>query len=795
MLDRAVRILVLAVLIGTAVLMAPQTARSAPAAPEIQESSPITVSYFDSVTIHGFRNDPDDTIAVKDAEGNDVECESPIVNNGLRFFECRPVDLYTSADLADTSTQLSFYEINDLAESSPPTVVTVNFAPSRFQVTTPPSLPSGDTITLRGEREEGDITVQWTLRRGSTELLGGPQECVVDDPADGGESSTFTCTYDDQGTGRAEPSGAAMRPAAFILPALLPGGDYTATIEEYKLGIVPPIDTVVFNFTVAGPVTGPPAAPPAGPPGGPVPQAPPGGTPALGDRFAPIPLAPVRPGLVISDTPDGTAPLTDPDEGPDEEPNLAAAPAPSSTDILRILILAITAFTILSLVGPRGVAMPRRLAWSSAAAGGAGPRSASHSGVAATLAAVGGGGEVEGADDDAGRADRSGDAWGDRSITWRFPGWSRLDAFSLAVPPVLSTRLPLVARVLSDAAYLRASLGVLWILLPIGGVALGTAAALGGSAAPLPPALALTATLLVLAVLDATTGIAAVVAFGAVTVASGGLTAGGLSLGEGIRGLLGLGALWFVTPLVAAAARPLRRASEPGHVYGWDRVGDVIIAALLGGWAVQGIVGGLGDLTGRDLAITEHADALAVLAIAAVVGRFGIEEITAAAYPRRLAAVEAASVGEPATVHHLRGLVVRAALLAFFAGAFLGNCWQLWAGVAIFAIPQLLALVGDRIPDLTRLAPVVPRGITQVLVLVLVGTAIAYVLDSRAGDGGVAEREAIRSGFVLLTVPAAGLELLALAGGIEPAGRWTWPRQLSGAGVVVLTTVIVTILL
>ncbi|MGH3458893.1 hypothetical protein [Aeromicrobium sp.] len=780
---------VLVTVVGTAVLLVPQVANSvAPPPPEIQGSTTFTFDYFGSETIRGNRNVAANTIEVKDAQGNAVECEEPIPNNGLRFFECTPVDLYTSAELAGTSTVLSFHEVNADDESSAPTVVTINFAESRFQVTTPPSLPSGDTITLLGEREEFDVTVQWTLRRGSTDLLGEPQECVVDFPAGGGEGSAFSCTYDDRGTGRAEPSAAAMRPAMFTLPSVLPGGEYTATIEEYKPGVVPPIDTIEFVFNVAGPA--PPNAPNPGAPGTP------GAPTPLGDSTAPIPLAPPPgPGLLEPPQEPGSEPSPEPPADPPtpDEQDLALSPVPTSIDVLRILILAITAFTILSMVGPRGVAVPRRLASATAATGGPGPQSVSRGGAVAAVAAVGGG-VVEGADDDAGRANLFGEAFGDRSMTWRFPGWPRLDVLSVAVPALLSTRLPLVARVLSDAAYLRASLGVLWVLLPICGMALGVVAALGGSAAPLPPALALTATLLVLAVLDSATGIAAVLAFAAVTVARGGLTADGLELGEGVRGLLGLGALWFVTPLVAAAARPLRRASEPGHVYGWDRFGDVVIAALLGGWAVQGIVGGLGDLTGKDLPITEHADALALLAIAAVVGRFGIEEVTATGYPRRLAAVEAVGVGEPATIHHLRGLAVRAALLAFFVGAFIGNCWQLWAGVTIFALPQLLALFGDRIPDLTRLAPAVPRGVTQVLVLVLVGTAIAYVLDSRAGNGS-AEREAIRNGFVLLSIPAATLEIVALLGGVEPAARWTWRRQLAGAAVVVVTTVVVTVLL
>ena len=136
---------------------------------------------------------------------------------------------------------------------------------------------------LHGEREEGAITVQWTLQHGSTDLLGGPQECDDNEDQSGGESTTFTCLYTDRQESAAAEA-ALVRPASFTVPALLPAGDYTATIEEYKPGIVPPIDTLVFNFTVAGPAAGPPNR--AGSPG----------TAARGHPWAPEPVHPDPPG-------------------------------------------------------------------------------------------------------------------------------------------------------------------------------------------------------------------------------------------------------------------------------------------------------------------------------------------------------------------------------------------------------------------------------------------------------------------------------------------------------------------
>ncbi len=358
-----------------------------------------------------------------------------------------------------------------------------------------------------------------------------------------------------------------------------------------------------------------------------------------------------------------------------------------------------------------------------------------------------------------------------------------MDAISTLVPARLSATLPLAARGLGDAAYLRAALGVLWLAVPLAGIILGFAAASGDSA--LSPAWIVAAILLVIAVLDATAGLAAVTAFAIVTLSSGGLTAGGLSLGPGLRGLLGLAALWFVTPLIAAAARPVRRPREPGKVYGWDRLGDTVIAALISGWAVQGIVSSLPDLTGRDLAIAERADTLALTAIGAVMLRFLLEELVATGYPRRLATTDAESaMREPSTFHAVRGVLIRAGLLAFFAGAVIGNCWQLWAGVAIFTAPQLLDLFGVKPSRLAALGHISPRGVLQIFVLVLAGAAIAYQIEAGPGDVRI---EALRTGFVLLAIPGALLELLSTLGETPDESRWTWPRQLAGAALVAAT--------
>ncbi|GAA3526169.1 hypothetical protein GCM10022234_24250 [Aeromicrobium panaciterrae] len=766
------------------------SAEEPPPAPTVDAVEPVT--FHNSVPITGHGQFGGRIQVEATASGDPLRCEGgPIIipvwdGADVGPWQCviSPIALHNPDTDRENSVEVTVYVIDPQGVQSPGTTVAVPFLPSKFSLPSiPDRLPPGDIIEFAGTRElGGSISVEWDLTYNQESLFDVPRVCgAVGDP---NESEQFVCTYDSNETSDGVAQGiSSASNAGLALPAVLPLGQYTATLNEMFEDQV--INSISFNFTVGGDDPTPPNAPPGG-----------GGGETTDELvttpFQTIPLAPL---------PD----LGEPEEAiPDgpvaEDPETTTAAPPSAPvdddDVLRILILAIVALTVMAMNGARGMGWPRRLVEAPVGASGSAPQHlaepATRDATVAVIAGLGAGG-LDGAGDDAGRARPFGDAWGDRSVTWRFPGWPRLDSLSRTVPVRLAPRLPLVARIAADPTYLRAALGVLWTLLPAAGLILGLVAATSGGAAPLPPALGLVAVLLVLAVLDAFAGIAAVTAFTVVTLARGGLTAEGLDLDEGVRGLMGLAALWFVAPLVAAAARPLRRVAEPEHVYSWDRFGDTVIAALISGWAVQGIVGGLGDLTGRDLAITSHADGLALLTIAAVVGRFLLEEATAVLYPRRLHAVqEVDELPAPTTVQQVRGLLLRAGLLAFFAGAFLGSCWQLWVGVAIFAIPQVMQLLEGSIPDIRAIASAAPRGVVQILVLVGVGAAIAYFVDAHGSDD---ELTAIRQGFVLLTIPAAALEILSVFGGETPKPQWTWPKQLAGAAVVVVTACLVLFLL
>ena len=131
--------------------------------------------------------------------------------------------------------------------------------------------------------------------------------------------------------------------------------------------------------------------------------------------------------------------------------------------------------------------------------------------------------------------------WGDRSWTWRWAGTQAVDRASRRVPARVAPRSPLLAR-----------------------------------------SFRVTVALAMLGVFDALAGLIGVLVF-----AGGVVIMGGLSSADAVRTLLGLATLWFAAPLIAGTIRPLRRPATMTPREHWDRTTDIVIASLVGAWAVQ----------------------------------------------------------------------------------------------------------------------------------------------------------------------------------------------------------------
>ena len=367
---------------------------------------------------------------------------------------------------------------------------------------------------------------------------------------------------------------------------------------------------------------------------------------------------------------------------------------------------------------------------------------------------------------------------GDRSHTWKWPATRAIDAVGRSLPGRLVRRSQVLARVAADGTYLRAILGSASLLAPLAGLALGVAAAQDAGGEALPPSAPLTIAIAALGIFDAAAGVLAVLAF---TV--GVLASGGMDSGADLRLLLGLGGLWFAVPLIAGAARPLRRAPARDLAQAWDRGADFVIASLVGAWAVQNIVSALPALAGVELEIASQADTIALGVLAALVIRLGFETLASHLYPKRLDVSEPGDLAEPGRVQRLAASGLRTVLFVFVAYTVVGPRWQLWVGTALFLAPQVLAAFDDRLPSWPGLSRVLPRGLPEIVVVLAATTAVALVVRATMDERSDAF---LADAFVLLALPGCVLAVLALLGrdaADEPLG---WGRRAAGVAVLAI---------
>ena len=115
---------------------------------------------------------------------------------------------------------------------------------------------------------------------------------------------------------------------------------------------------------------------------------------------------------------------------------------------------------------------------------------------------------------------------------------------------------PLLARIVADAAPLRAMTGSTSLLLPLAGVALGVIAAVTGEGIAQPPAIGLLIALMVIGIVDAMAGGLAALSL-AITVGF----MGGIIDWSSVRTLMGVALLIVGPGLIASSFREIRRAA------------------------------------------------------------------------------------------------------------------------------------------------------------------------------------------------------------------------------------------
>lgn len=351
----------------------------------------------------------------------------------------------------------------------------------------------------------------------------------------------------------------------------------------------------------------------------------------------------------------------------------------------------------------------------------------------------------------------------DRARALTPPLTAALNAASTAVAVRIASFSPLTLRMVSDNAYLRAMLGSAALVLPIAGIVLGIAAGLQVDGLAMAPAVTLVAVIAFIGTLDALAGLLAFLAFTAIVAVSGGIVGP-----DSVRTLLGLLVIGCGPALIAGASRPIRRPRE--RYTGWERLSDVVLIPLIGAFAVQGMVRALPGLSGYAMPIADSANTIALVVLVGLLARVALEELVARAYPARLAAAMPRNVPAPGLSQRIVAGILRTAIFAFVAVAFIGNSWQLWLGTALFAVTQVFELLAPRMPNSPTLFHIVPVGIPKLVVIVLASLAIGTWLSLLLGESA----DLARTSFALLIVPGFLLAALGMFGREPAPGDRRW---------------------
>jgi len=265
------------------------------------------------------------------------------------------------------------------------------------------------------------------------------------------------------------------------------------------------------------------------------------------------------------------------------------------------------------------------------------------------------------------------------------------------------------------------------------------------------------------------------------------IVGGGLTSADSIRSLLGIDLLYFAVPLIASAARPLRREPSRTPAHHFDRAADIVITTLVAAWAAEKLVGALPGLARLSFPIASQAVIVAEVVLGAMAVRMLIETAASWWYPHRLEEAAPQSIPDAGTLQTLVSLALQTVLLLFVTVSFLGNVWELYVGAALFAAPQIIKLSQDKFPNVPWLVRALPGGLVKTTLMMIVGTWFANFVRSQITDPA----RFITQGYVVLSLPGLVLGTLALFARKGKKWELNWVYRLAGIGVLSLGVLLV----
>ena len=371
---------------------------------------------------------------------------------------------------------------------------------------------------------------------------------------------------------------------------------------------------------------------------------------------------------------------------------------------------------------------------------------------------------------------------GDRSRTWRAPMTARTDALIATAPVKAGRWSAMVPRILVDGAWSRAMLGSLGFALWVIGLALGLWSTVSVGFHAFPPALPLALAIIVLGVLDASAG---AVAWLTITVAAA--VTGHVTTWADVRTLLGMFVLFASLPLLAHVIRPLRRKVSASSKDRFDRFADYVMMPIFVAFAAASMFKALNGLSGLELTNPDQMWTVRIAVILACWLRLAVEDVAAHAYPVRSKLVQPEKLVSPAIGMAIVSVFIRAGVFIMIAAPFFGLGWQTWLAAVLLAIPMLLKIWEDSLPNSARLNKWYPRGLARFVLLLVVGIYMgAWLVGHSAPD------EQVRATYNLLLLPGILSGVIELFG--REGGDWpdTWLKRVAG-GLLWLFAVLITL--
>lgn len=368
--------------------------------------------------------------------------------------------------------------------------------------------------------------------------------------------------------------------------------------------------------------------------------------------------------------------------------------------------------------------------------------------------------------------------WGDRLAIFAYPIMTIFDRLSNRAAVAVARFSPLISKVITDGAYLRAIFGTFTALPVFAGAALGVLAASATPGEILTPPWLLLLAIALLGIFDALAGFAATVTYWGTAL----ILLGSIPTLNDLRSLMAVSVIAIGPALLTTAFRNLRKEPAENGAQWWERIVDLAIAPFMAGWSVSIMVSVLPAVTGFTSAAANHvADfGLAIAAAAAI--RVALEEFAARYYPARLNIINPTLIPDPPLTQRAVALAVKYGIWVLISGALIGPGWQTWVGSALFLLPTILSWYADRFPNVPWLWRVLPSGVPGLAFSILVAATTTSIVSSITG----ANPELAQWNFVLLPMPLLVISLLGMfgregsAGEEKPSKKNVWVYRLGG---------------